>query len=196
MASVKQITNVIGAIKTIYTYYAKEADVQTLVSTWHLLLKDYPDEIVDKALMLCLQSCKMPPTPADIIEQIKHMQEAEGPSDEEYWDQYQRALRKGNALTYRFNATYVEENGKTQGANARAEFMKLWESLPERLQMYIGSHGEFVRMARDYGDEDLKFEKNRFMKNMPVMRSRQEYRQIMPGISGTDAGTKRLTDAK
>lgn len=178
MASVNQITNIIAAIKTIYAYYARDTDVQMLVNTWSVLLKDYQDEIVDKALYLCLQTCKTPPTPADLIEQIKNLQAADEPSDEELWDILTRALRKADGLMYRFRFNYVEANGKTQGQNAMEDLDRLWTRLPERLQMYVGSKGEFMRMAQNYGEDELKFEKNRFLKQMPTIQKRQEYRNI------------------
>ncbi len=65
MATEKKIAELIAAIKTIYPYYANETDVETLVNTWNLLLKDYSDNLVDLALLECLKICKTPPTPAD-----------------------------------------------------------------------------------------------------------------------------------
>lgn len=178
MASIKKITEVIAAIKTIYAYYAKDTDVQILVKTWNVLLKDYPDEVVDKALYLCLQSCKMPPTPADLIERIHAMKKAEEPTDEELWDVFRKALWKADSLVYLFPATMIEANGRTQGANARDQFEKLWEGLPEKLRMYLGSKGELMRLAQHHTEEELKFERNRFMKNMPAIQERYEYKQI------------------
>ena len=46
MATEKKIAELIAAIKTIYPYYANETDVETLVNTWNLLLKDYSDNLV------------------------------------------------------------------------------------------------------------------------------------------------------
>ena len=189
MASMKTITNIIASIKTIYAYYARDVDVQTLVKTWGVLLKDYPDDVVDKALYLCLQSCKTPPTPADLIEKINSIREAEEPSTEELWGIFTKALRKGEALVFLFNATYVEANGRKQGDNARDDFQKLWDSLPEKLRMYMGSKGEFMRLAQNHTTEELKFERNRFMKTLPTIEKRQEYQRIALGSSqGTTAG--------
>ena len=53
MASKKKIIEMIASIKTIYPYYAKEADVQTLVNTWSILLKDYPDNVLEAAMFKC-----------------------------------------------------------------------------------------------------------------------------------------------
>ena len=50
MASQNKIIQMIAAIKTIYSYYAKETDVEMLLKTWTMLLKDYPDNAVEVAL--------------------------------------------------------------------------------------------------------------------------------------------------
>lgn len=178
MASMKAITNVIAAIKTIYAYYGKDTNVEALVNTWGMLLQSYPDEEVDKALYLCLQTCKTPPTPADLIERIKDMREADEPSAEELWSRFTVALRRGERLLSMFNATFIEANGRKQGDNARAEFDKLWNALPEKLRIYMGSKGEFMRLVQTYTEDELKYERNRFMKTMPVIEKRQEYQQF------------------
>jgi hypothetical protein len=183
MASQNKIIQMIATIKTVYPYYAKETDVEILVKTWALLLKDVPDNIVEAALIKCLQTCKMPPTPAEVLEQVKAMTAANEPSDEEMWGVLTSALRKASNLTYRFRFTFVEANGKTQGDNARDDFQKLWDGLPEKIRLYLGSPGELMRMS-NYDDEELKFEKNRFLKHLPIIAKRQEYTELNLLLAG------------
>lgn len=183
MASQNKIIQMIATIKTVYPYYAKEANVEALVKTWALLLKDVPDNITEAALIKCLQTCKMPPTPAEVLEQVKAMTAANEPSDEEMWAVLMSSLRKASELTYRFRFTFVEANGKTQGDNARDDFQKLWEGLPEKIRLYLGSPGELMRMS-NYDDDELKFEKNRFVKHMPIIAKRQEYTELNLLLAG------------
>lgn len=178
MASQNKITEIIAAIKTIYPYYAKEADVSVLVKLWISLLRDFPDEVVEVAFYKCLQTCKMPPTPADVIENLKAMQEAAEPTDEELWNDYISALRKAEKLIYYFRFNAIQSNGKTQGENARAEFNSLWEALPDKVQQYIGGRGEFMRMAQNSDPDELKFERNRFLKTMPTIKARNEFGEL------------------
>lgn len=175
MASQKKIIEMIGSVKTIYPYYAKDTDVQILVKTWTLLLKDYPDKAVDVAFFKCLQTCKMPPTPADVIEQLNSMIEATEATDEELWSEYTTALRK---VEKQLGYLQYPLFGETK-ADTHKRIEAVWEELPERLKHYIGSKGELMRMARDYSSEDLKFERNRFFKQMPQMKKREEVTQIM-----------------
>lgn len=194
MASINKITEVIAAIKTIYPYYAKDADVQTLVKTWNVLLKDYSDEDVTTALYMCLQTCKMPPTPADLIERLSSLKASLEPSDEELWNDLTAALRKADWYISRFAGTFREDNGMTQGQNARRGFEKLWEGLPERIRMYLGGKGEFQRLAQNRDDEELKFERNRFLKTMPSIKKRHEYQQMHLAIEAGTEAVGRLTE--
>lgn len=172
MASQNKIIEMIAAIKTIYSYYAKDTDVQMLVKTWGVLLKNYPDDAVEVAFYKCLQTCKMPPTPADVIERLDEMMKADEPTHEELWNTFTKALRKTSSLVYRFDFSFVEANGKTQGQNARAEFNALWNALPDALKQYCGGSGELIRLSRA-SEEELKFERTRFFKTMPTIEKRQ-----------------------
>lgn len=174
MATQKKIIEMIGSVKTIYPYYAKDTDVQILVKTWTLLLKDYPDKTVDVAFFKCLQTCKMPPTPADVIEQLNSMLEATEATDEELWSEYTKALNK---VEKQLGYLQYPLFGET-AADAHKRIEAVYEGLPEKLRYYIGSKGELMRMARDYTDTDLKFEKQRFLKTMPSMKKRAEYNKI------------------
>lgn len=193
MASTNKITEVLAAIKTIYPYYAKEADVPTLVKTWGALLKGYSDDAVDAALYVCLQKCKMPPTPADMIEQLNTFARANEPTNEELWDRFRKALYRANGLIWRFTHTFIEENGKTQGENAKADLDALWKSQPAEIKIYLGGKGEFMRLARSfYNDEEMKFERTRFLKTIPAIKQREETRVLL--AAGTGAAIGLLTD--
>lgn len=183
MASQNKIIQMIATIKTVYPYYAKDTDVEILVKTWALLLKDIPDNMIEAALIKCLQTCKMPPTPAEVLEQVKAMTAANEPSDEDMWSVLTGALRRASDLTYRFRFTFVEANGKTQGDNARDDFQRLWDGLPEKIRLYLGSPGELMRMS-NYDDDELKYEKNRFLKHMPIIAKRQEYTALNLLVEG------------
>lgn len=178
MATEKKIAELIAAIKTIYPYYSNETDVETLVNTWNLLLKNYSDNAVDIVLLECLKTCKTPPTPADVIEQLNDFEQVNRMSDEELWNRLTDAVREMDRLMYRFDFTFVEDNGLTQGQNARNKAIQVWEQLPEELKSYLGGRSELMRMAKNYTDNDLHFEKSRFLKTMPVIRKRQEYKSI------------------
>lgn len=181
MASQNKIIEMIGAIKTIYSYYAKDTDVKLLVKTWTLLLQGYEDALVETAFYKCLQTCKMPPTPADVIEQINALRKADEQSDEDLWAVYHRALIMTADQMSRFNYTYVDETGLSQGQQARNKVEQIWQGLPEKVKSYLSSKGELMRNAND-NNLDASFaqwEKQRFLKAMPIMEKRQEYSAML-----------------
>lgn len=183
MASQNKVIEIIAGIKTLYPYYAKDTNKQVLVKMWIALLQDYTDEMVDKAFYKCLQVCKMPPTPADIIEQIERINKAGQKSEFELWDVYSKALRETRRQMYCFNYTYIDETGVSQGEQARQKVDKLWNELPEELKMYISSKGELMRLALNNSDDDMKFEKQRFMKTLPTLTQRIEDRKLLLDIT-------------
>lgn len=182
MASKTKIAEIIATIKSIYPYYAKDSNIEITARVWELTLKDIPDNIVEVAFLKCIQTCKMPPTPADVFEKISAMAELTKETDEELWHIYTTALNQTGNQMYYFRFTFVEKNGKTQGENARARVNNIWNGLPERLKQYIGSEGELMRMARNYTDEELKFEKTRFLKTIPTIKEREKYMEFKPLI--------------
>lgn len=184
MATTDKIIEMIGAIKTIYPYYSKDISdnqLKTLVKTWETLLKKYPDEVVEIGFYKSLQICKMPPTPADVIEQINAIVSTFEPSDEELWGVYEKALRDTWTQMQMFSYTYIDSTGISQGQQARNKVEAIWAGLPEKVKLHIASKGELMRLAREYNfnDDFGTFEKQRFMKAMPIMKKRQEYSGLM-----------------
>lgn len=182
MASQDKIVEIIFGIKTIYPYYAKETDVESLVKTWSLLLQDIPDEVAEAAFYKALRVCKVPPTPADIIEQVTAMHAATLPSPEEQWTVYHSALRETMRLIPQFNYTYVDASGRSQGQQAREKVEKIWDGLPETIKGYLVSRGELIRTAQQLmvsTEGDVAWEKQRFLKQVPILEKRAQDNTFM-----------------
>ena len=173
MASQKKIVEMITAIKTIYSYYAKDCDVELLVQTWGVLLRDYKDDIVDIAFYKAMQSCKVPPTPADIIERVKEMQKASDPTPESLWNELRAAIKETQKQMYYFRFNYIDNSGISQGDRARKKVDDVWNALNEKLKSYLSSKEEMIAIARN-DEDDLKYEKSRFLKTLPIIEKRIE----------------------
>ena len=176
MASTKKIVEMITGIKAIYPYYAKDSDVKLLVNMWNVTLEEFTDDIVTVAYKKALQTCKMPPTPADIIENIKLIARANEPTDEELWSVLTKALRETSRQMYYIN--YPMPN-----TDHRQKITDVWDSLPEKLKQYIGSKGEMMRLSQ-YDDNSLMYEKKNFLKTMPTIQIRIESSGLM--LSGSN----------
>lgn len=191
MATKKKIVEMITLIKNLFPFYAKDSNVEMLVKTWDVLLNEYPDNLVEVAFLNCLKSAKMPPAPADIIEHIKAIQETKEESTEELWAVYCKALDDTERQMYYFDFNYVPDypigNKKTQGQLARESVEKLWISLPDRLKEYLGSKSVLMQNAKNFTDNDLKFEKNRFDKMMPTIRNREQFSKVAMLLEGDNS---------
>lgn len=172
MASKNTIIKSIAAIKTVYSYFGKDTDIELLVNTWNALLEEYTDKEVDRGLFLALKKCKYAPVPADIIEQIESIKEMGKPSETELWAQLQRALKKTNYYTHRLNYNYIDDTGISQGEQARRAIDRIWIELPDELKIYIGDKSELIPMARAMNVSELTYERNRFSKTFPILQKR------------------------
>ena len=188
MASKKVIIELLGSIKTIYSYYAKDADLELLINTWEMLLHSYTDEEVKIGMYLSLRVCKYPPTPADVIEQIENQKKIEKPSEQELWALYRQALKETNYYTYRLNYNYIDSSGISQGEQARSAIEAIWEGLPQELKIYLGSKNELMRNARELNEADISYEKNRFSKTFPILQKRIEDKKLMLSLSNKVLG--------
>ena len=177
MASKKTIIKAFAAIKTIYNYFGKDTDLELMVNTWASLLEGYSDDEIDKGVYMALRSCKFAPVPADIIEHIETLRNKNKPSEGELWAHYQRALKEVLYYSYRLDYNYIDNSGLSQGEQARLAIANIWESLPQELQIYVGSKEELVRAARVANVSEVAaigYERTRFNKTYPILTKRVE----------------------
>lgn len=178
MASKKSIIKAIGAIKTIYSYFGKDTDIELLVDTWAALLHNYTDEEVDKGVFMALRVCKYAPVPADIIEHIETLRKKNKPSESELWAHYRKALKEVLYYSYRLEYNYIDNSGISQGEQARLRIAQIWEELPEELKIYIGDKQELISASKALNHSEVSYERNRFSKTFPLLEKRVEDRKL------------------
>lgn len=178
MASKKTIIKAIGAIKTIYSYFGKDTDIELLVDTWHSLLQNYSDAEVDKGVFMALRVCKYAPVPADVIEQIESLRKKDKPCESELWALYRKALKEVLYYSYRLEYNYIDNSGLSQGEQARLRIAQIWAELPEELKIYIGDKQELVSSAKALNHSEVSYERNRFSKVFPLLEKRVQDRKI------------------
>ena len=183
MASKKTIIKAVGAIKTVYSYFGKDTDIELLVNTWHSLLIEYTDDEVNKGLYMALKRCKYAPVPADIIEQIEAFRSIKKPSENQLWADYQKALKEVLYLSYRLHYNYVDYTGLSQGEQARQRIDEIWRTLPQELQIYIGDKEELIVNAKALNHSEPSYERSRFSKNFPIIQKRVEDRLAFEKVS-------------
>lgn len=170
MASKAKITQMIGAIKTLYSYYAKDVDAEQLIQLWIGLLKEYPDEEVSYGLAEAMKVCTMPPTPADVISQIEKRRDLMRDNDVRVWDTLRKGLGECYRLTGYFGIREHVDDNTTVDMLAREKIKTLWENLPFEAQRFIGSENEFIRKSK-LDEKSLQIEEARFRKQFAELRS-------------------------
>ena len=183
MASKKTIIKAFGAIKTIYSYFGKDTDLELMVDTWFSLLEGYTDEEVNRGVFMALRVCKYAPVPADIIEQIESFRNKEKPSETELWALYQKALKEVLYYSYRLEYNYIDDSGISQGEQARLRIAQIWEELPQELQIYLGDKAELVANAKLLNYSEVGYERSRFSKLFPIVQKRVEDRLAFERVS-------------
>jgi hypothetical protein len=177
----KDILGMLAIMKANYSYAYKDLDesgTKTLVNTWFVLLSKYPKEMVQASFYKALETCKMPPTIADIIEKINEMIDATQKSDLELWDEFEKSLRKADAFVSKFTYTMLLSNGLTQGEQARLDTRELYETLPQELREYCPSYAGFMALATN--QQSWEFEKPRFLKAITDIKKRLFTQRTMP----------------
>lgn len=187
MATKRKIAEIVASIKTVYAYYAKDTDPEVLAKLWDASLAQYPDDAVEQAFLRCLQTCKTPPTPADIVTRIEETNRASEMSGYELWDTLVKALRETESLIGEFGYTIIDrKTGLSQGRMARQRVSEIWNGLPDAIKEYIASEAEMMRMAQ-MPDNDLRYERQRFLKNIDAVTKQQQIRAQLKAANSADA---------
>ena len=104
----QDVVKMFALVKTAYPYAYKEVDENTLdrlVDIWLECFEEYSAEIVKFAFKQSIKSCKMPPTIADVTEQIEKLKETKDKSDGELWNEYLRLIYSASDLSSKFHYT-------------------------------------------------------------------------------------------
>lgn len=147
MASIDTIASMMGVMKAVYPHYLKDADIKPTATAWAGLFQQVEDADFVAAFKVALGKCKFPPTPADVMFELKQsFTRSINPSTE--WEVLVKTCEKVNDLRSMFGYTYVPE-GETlsQGEQARHDVRKAYYELPKCLQDYVGSSGALLQYA-------------------------------------------------
>lgn len=148
-----------------------------LIKGWYNSLSKYPKEIVDTAVNKAVEHSEFAPRLATVIKEIEKMQEVYQKSDTELWAELTSVFYEIEECANRFTYDFIENNGKTQGENAKIRAQEIFNSLSEELKEYLQNTGALVKLALS---DNPEYEKGRFMRIMPEIKQRTKYRQGTP----------------
>lgn len=166
-------------------YKAQTAEErEMLLASWFAILREYPKEVCDRAVINALKNAEFAPRIGAIVKEIERMQVAYEKSESELWAELKGALRVAADCAYRFRFNFVEANGLTQGENAKIKLRGVFDNLSPELKEYCRNEHGLVELAQ-LNEEQLSYEKGRFNRTMPQLKERAKTRaQIGGNLSG------------
>ena len=162
--------------------------IQLQADIWLEILGRYDKDLAMKAFYDVCKTEKYRITPAHIVEQIEKIETAFGKSDQQLWAEFRKILKRANNCAYKLKFTAVEGNGKTQGENAQEELQQLYDGLPPELQRYCGNISG-LKYLSELNDEELEFEKARFLKDIGKKKAEIKMQQECPQFAELAQGT-------
>lgn len=178
-----------------YTYKDMSSkDMQIMIARWYDCLRGYSDEAVEGAFRTALCRSSMPPTIADIIGTIERQERLKEPSDMALWSELKEAIEKIKKKVWdiRYGFVHLFEMKDTMN-----EPKYVYDNLREDIRSYI-DFDSFCAFGA-YTDEQLQFERARFLKAIPeirqALRDKRTIEETKPMIAAGQ-GIQQLTGGK
>lgn len=133
-----------------------------LIESWMDIFGGYPKEVCDAAVNNALSHAKFAPRMGDITEEIQIILNGNKKTDAELWaeitDLKYEIYDKSRYLKYpqHFDRYYGELN-------------RIYDSLDDELKLYFVNLQSVIDFS-ELTKEEMSYEKNRFFKNMPLLR--------------------------
>ena len=184
----KDVVKYITLIQANFAAYTGLSDeqMQLLISSWHEILKPYAKEACDKAVMLVIKNSKFPPRVSDIVSEIETMQIAvTGKTDTALWEELKSALIRSESYAYAVSNFYGNPADK-----AWESADKLFNTLSPEVREYLHCTKGMLDLS-ELTDEQLSFEKGRFLKQLPSIREYTKLQsELPPEYKSLFAGTQ------
>lgn len=179
MASKARIAQCLGIVSTIYPNYAQGKDANKITDVWTALLADYTDEEVSLGLEEAMKVCRFAPTPAEVIERIMAIRNSLLPTGHELWLTYRKMLSEHYRLEPYLTCFEVTSDGTPVAVKAKAKMQALFDEAPDEIKEFLGGYEGLKIKSRELSENDLRFEEQRFLKELPDIRERLKSVQLM-----------------
>lgn len=178
---IKFLTKIRVNFENAYKCNTKEENI-LLVESWYDILHKYPKEICEKAVNEALEHATQGKAPriGDIVGYIKKMQSAYEKDDNDLWAEFTDTFWEVRRCAGMLRYNYIDgTDGLSQGERAHKRLAEIYNALDPALKDYCRNTGALIELAQ-YSDEQLTYERGRFMRIMPTVRERVKTRQEMP----------------
>ncbi len=137
-------------------------ETKLLIGHWYESLKKYPSETVFECVKNTISSCEYAPRLANIVKEIRRIEQANAPTNEQLWAELTNVLDKVYQVS-----RYLSYPQYSQWTNT--ELNKIYDGLSEELKLFVVNRSTLIEIAA-MTDENLQYERARFFKQMPALR--------------------------
>lgn len=167
------VAKIISAIKMQYpnaVNYQNEQQLDLLIEIWLDCLKEYPAEVVWQATKEAFKTVKYVNQGwlAEIVEKAEAILSIGQKSETELWAELTAVLYEVNDC-----AELARYDGHREKSAKRIK--EIYDGLSPEIQAYVPNANTLIEIA-SLDDEQLQYEKGRFMKTVPNLRQRIKYK--------------------
>lgn len=143
-------------------------EMALLIESWYSILKNYPREVCNEAVMQTLKRARFAPRIGDVVETIEKMQNVFQKSDSELWNELVKVTPQVWSLLQGY-----------QDLDNKVTIKSLFDGLSPELKAYLHSSSG-LRQIANYDYEQMSYERGRFMRIMPQVKEKEKTRRELP----------------
>lgn len=177
-----------------YSGYNAEQTL-TLRDFWYESLKDYPSEVIFRALTNLIKKNEFAPRLANIVEETESLLSPDKSTDEELWAELNSVL--GRAYDVSRYLSYPQHS-----AWANRKLDEIYGGLSDELKLFVVNTSTLTELA-EMSPEAMQYERSRFFKQMPILKKQrankieaQKYLALAQDVKALTSGTPQITDKK
>lgn len=168
------VTTMIGIVYLESGQNVSENDILVRIDFWYTALKQFEREVVLAAFQNVTMNTNYPVKLADICKEIRRLQALGEKSDEELWVELSDVLAQVRHNTEGYRYDFDGEGERCRMSNER-----IYAALSPEIRDYLRSISELITVAY-MSDEDLHYERSRFMKRIGEIREQARLRRDTP----------------
>lgn len=143
-------------------------EMALLIESWYSILKNYPREVCNEAVMQTLKRARFAPRIGDVVETIEKMQNVFQKTDAQLWNELVKVTPQVWGLLQGY-----------QDLDNKVTIKSLFDNLSSELKAYLHSPSGLRQLA-NYDYEQMSYERGRFMRIMPQVKEREKTRRELP----------------
>ena len=155
----EEVITILGILRTAYPrFYANltKTEADQTITLWEEMFADTNVEAVKVAVKNLINTLQFPPTIADVKNEIYKLYNKDEKTDSELWNELKDALRNG--------IYYSAE---------------IFPNLSKELQLFLWNPASIKELAMMDIDEVDTVQKGIFLKQMPIIKQREQEKQMM-----------------